>query len=84
MVATNLLQMHDVDLRQCISNAPPLSQEINGAMELLQSLVCFDPQKRAMPLDVIYSSFTSGLMENSDHTYDEQDIMRSYMSYYKH
>ena len=59
-----------------------VSQEIDGAMELLLSLVCFDPSKRATPLDVINSKFMAGLVETSCSTHDDSDIVRSYMSYY--
>jgi hypothetical protein len=57
-------------------------QEMDGAMDLLLSLVCFDPSKRATPLDVINSRFMIGLVETSeDATDDDNDIVRSYMAY---
>lgn len=52
-------------------------------MELLLSLVCFDPSNRATPLDVINSKFMAGLVEANDSIYDDDDtIVRSYMSYH--
>lgn len=51
-------------------------------MDLLYSLVCFDPKKRATPLDVINSRFMTGLIETKDSRYDDRDIVKSYMSYY--
>ena len=58
-------------------------QEMDGAMDLLLSLVCFDPSKRATPLDVINSRFMAALVETADdaNTYDNNDIVKSYMSY---
>jgi hypothetical protein len=57
-------------------------QEMDGAMDLLLSLVCFDPSERATPLDVINSRFMIGLVETSeDATDDDNDIVRSYMAY---
>lgn len=55
---------------------------MDGAMDLLLSLVCFDPIKRATPLDVINSKFMAGLVELNDSIHDDRDIVRSYMSYY--
>lgn len=57
-------------------------QEMDGAMDLLLSLVCFDPAKRSTPLDVITSRFMAGLVEDNDSIHDDSDIVRSYMSYY--
>lgn len=56
---------------------------MDGAMELLLSLVCFDPSKRATPLDVINSRFMQGLIEHNEYDFHgDHDIVRSYMSYY--
>ena len=58
-------------------------QEIDGAMDLLLSLVCFDPTKRATPLDVINSKFMAGAREADCSNYNDGDaIVKSYMSYY--
>ncbi len=56
-------------------------QEIDGAMEILLSLVSFDPKKRAAPIDVINSKFMSGLIEDPNENYDGNDIVKSYTAY---
>lgn len=50
-------------------------------MELLLSLVSFDPNRRATPLDVINSSFMSDLRENNRIFYCKADIVKSYTAY---
>jgi len=55
--------------------------EIDGGMELLLSLVSFDPKTRATPLDVINSRFMGDLIEADGVFYCEDDIVKSYTSY---
>lgn len=50
-------------------------------MELLLSLVSFDPKIRATPLDVINSKFMSDLIEDGNVSYDGDDIVKSYTAY---
>ena len=54
---------------------------MDGAMELLLRLVCFDPAERAAPIDVINSKFMSALLEGVDSASNDCDIIRSYMHY---
>lgn len=49
-------------------------------MELLLSLVEFDPQARATPLDVLNSNFMISLREESIPSYKD-DIVHSFMAY---
>mmetsp|Transcript_3226 Transcript_3226/g.7135 ORF Transcript_3226/g.7135 Transcript_3226/m.7135 type:complete len:1869 (+) Transcript_3226:634-6240(+) len=55
--------------------------EMDGAMELLLSLVSFDPNTRATPLDVINSRFMTDLIEDDSIFYCEDDIVKSYTAY---
>lgn len=50
-------------------------------MELLLSLVSFDPKTRATPLDVINSRFMSALIEDNSVVHHEGDIVKSYTAY---
>ena len=50
-------------------------------MELLLSLVSFDPNTRATPLDVINSSLMAELIEDDSILYPEDDIVKSYTAY---
>ena len=54
---------------------------MDGAMELLLSLVCFDPKTRAKPLDVINSRFMANLIEDDNGFYCEEDIVKSFTAY---
>lgn len=54
---------------------------MDGAMELLLSLVSFDPNTRATPLDVINSRFMTDLIEDDSAFYCEDDIVKSYTAY---
>ena len=47
-------------------------------MELLLSLVSFDPKTRATTLDVINSRFMADLIEESDAIHYEEDSVKSY------
>jgi len=53
---------------------------MDGAMELLLSLVTFDPEARATPLDVLNSTFMNSLREESIPSY-KNDIVHSFMAY---
>lgn len=64
-----------------IANARNRLMEMDGAMELLLSLVSFDPKTRATPLDVINSRFMANLIEDDSISYCEEDIVRSYLAY---
>mmetsp|Transcript_25409 Transcript_25409/g.52610 ORF Transcript_25409/g.52610 Transcript_25409/m.52610 type:complete len:1640 (-) Transcript_25409:224-5143(-) len=66
---------------EIIANARRRLEEIDGAMEILLSLVSFDPKKRATPIDVINSKFMSGLIEDPTEFYDETDVVKSYTAY---
>ena len=50
-------------------------------MELLLSLLSFDPKKRATPLDVINSKFMADLIEDDNVSYSEDDIVKSFTAY---
>ena len=60
-----------------------------GGMDLLLSLVSFDPTKRATPLQVLNSTFMSCLQENMEEPAspsavqndESEDVVHSYMSY---
>ena len=54
---------------------------MDGAMELLLSLVSFDPKARATPLDVINSNFMAELIEDERAVYKGGDIVKSYTAY---
>lgn len=64
-----------------IANARRRLEGMDGAMELLLSLVSFDPKKRATPLDVINSRFMSVLIEGDAVVDCEGDIVKSYTAY---
>ena len=64
-----------------IANARHRLEGMDGAMELLLSLVSFDPKKRATPLDVINSRFMSALIEDDAVIDCESDIVKSYTAY---
>jgi len=50
-------------------------------MDLLHSLVSFDPQKRATPLEVINSRFMAELIEDKNTIYGKNDMVKSYTAY---
>merc|ERR1712238_99953 len=54
---------------------------MDGAMDLLLSLISFDPKERATPLDVINSKFMRDLIEDGNVSYCETDILRTYTAY---
>jgi len=54
---------------------------MDGAMDLLLSLLTFDPEKRARPVDVINSTFMKDLVEDEEMEHSEDDIVRSYTAY---
>jgi hypothetical protein len=64
-----------------IANARSRLEGMDGAMELLLSLVSFDPNKRATPLDVINSRFMAALIEDDAVIDCESDIIKSYTAY---
>jgi len=65
-----------------IARARRILQSMEGGMELLFSLVSFDPEKRASPLDVINSKFMYPLREDSKISlWSESDIVHNYMAY---
>lgn len=64
-----------------IANARNRLQQIDGAMDLLLSLVSFDPKTRATPLDVINSRFMFNLIETDTAIYCDDDIVKSYTAY---
>lgn len=65
-----------------IANARSRLEEMDGAMDLLLSLVSFDPKKRSTPLDVINSRFMAALIEDDATTnYCGHDIVKSYTAY---
>ncbi len=64
-----------------IARARKNLERINGGMELLFSLVSFDPNRRASPLDVMNSTFMEPLREAEKKFESLQtDIVYSYMS----
>jgi len=66
----------------CITRARESLQSMDGGMELLYSLLSFDPQKRASPLAVINSSFMTSLREDPNQSIaNESDIVHSFMAY---
>ena len=65
-----------------IARARENLQKINGGMDLLLSLVNFDPKKRESPLGVLNSTFMESLRVGYGAAdISESDIVRSYMSY---
>jgi hypothetical protein len=65
-----------------IARARRSLEQINGGMDLLFSLVSFDPTQRLSPLDVMNSAFMEPLRESvGSHESSDTDIMYSYMSY---
>ena len=55
---------------------------MEGGMGLLMSLVNFNPQKRATPLDVINSTFMSSLQETpGEETHKPGENVLSFMAY---
>jgi len=63
-----------------ISQARESLQKIGGGMDLLFSLVQFDPEKRASALDVINSEFMSHLRKCKI-SCNKRDLVYSYMAY---
>jgi len=58
------------------------SQMMEGGLDLLMSLVHFDPQQRATPLDVMNSRFMASLKESlSDETHKPGENVLSFMAY---
>ena len=55
--------------------------EIDGAIDLLRSLVTFDPNKRASALDVLNSQFMLPLRQRFGTSESDSDILYSYMAY---
>jgi len=64
---------------QYISRARTNLQAMEGGVELLFSLVSFDPMKRATALDVINSTFMASLRKET--CCKDDDIVQSYMAY---
>jgi hypothetical protein len=64
-----------------ISRAREKLESIDGALDVLFSLVNFDPSKRASPLDVVNSQFMLPLRQLSDKYENDADILYSYMAY---
>jgi serine/threonine protein kinase len=59
-----------------------LLKAMEGGMEILLKLVCFDPQERATALDVLNSSFMIPLREASGQvSHDENDEVLSYTAF---
>jgi serine/threonine protein kinase len=57
-------------------------ERFNGGMDLLLSLVTFDPKKRASPLDVMNSKFMESLREGfGSPEVTDHDIVYSYLSF---
>ena len=54
---------------------------MDGAMELLLSLVSFDPKERATPLEVINSKFMYDLIEDGNALHCENVMVKSYTAY---
>ncbi len=64
-----------------IARARDSLERMDGGMELLFSLVSFDPNKRASALDVMNSTFMEPLREGEQTTVGVNDKVYSYMSY---
>ena len=65
-----------------IARARKSLERINGGMDLLFSLVSFDPNRRSSPLDVMNSTFMEPLREGERKCESSvTDIVYSYMSY---
>lgn len=56
-------------------------EAMHGGMELLMSLVSFDPDQRASALDVLNSEFMAPLIETADTTYQKNDIVHDFMAF---
>jgi hypothetical protein len=73
-------QLPFLDFQLTISFVTP--QSMDGGMELLLSLVSFDPQTRATALDVLNSSFMEPLRESPESIeYCAEDEVYSYMAF---
>lgn len=64
-----------------IAHARNRLETMKGAMDLLLSLLTFDPEKRARPVDVINSTFMTDLVEDEGMEHADDDIIRSYTAY---
>mmetsp|Transcript_29878 Transcript_29878/g.34414 ORF Transcript_29878/g.34414 Transcript_29878/m.34414 type:complete len:679 (+) Transcript_29878:1026-3062(+) len=65
-----------------IARARANLEKLDGGMYLLLSLVSFDPNRRASPLDVINSTFMAPLREDPNKSiFDEKNKVYSYLSY---
>ncbi len=66
-----------------IARAREILTRMEGGMDLLLSLVSFDPKRRASPLDIVNSKFMEPLREiaGTDSEKQDTDIVHSYMSY---
>jgi serine/threonine protein kinase len=68
---------------QYIARAREALQSLNGGMELLQSLVSFDPNARFTALDVMNSKFMEPLRESYDgvNQYNDDDEIHTYTAF---
>jgi len=65
-----------------IARARDRLKKMEGGLELLLSLLSFDPEKRATATDVLNSSFMAQLREGSNNmSFDSDDHVLSYMAY---
>ena len=70
---------------RCISRARESLEKMVGGMDLLHSLVCFDPQHRASALGVLNSSFMVALREKGNQvSYKDDDEVLSYTALSTH
>ena len=69
-------------MNKYIARARRRLESMEGGLELLLSLVNFDPEKRATATDVLNSSFMASLREGSyGASIQEDDHVLSYMAY---
>ena len=65
-----------------IASARKNLERMNGGMDLLLSLLSFDPKRRASPLDVMNSTFMESIREQGGESeISDSDIVYSYMAY---
>jgi len=66
-----------------ISRARARLESMDGGMDLLTQLCCFDPSRRASAMDVLNSKFMANLREEPGMTYSDENVL-SYTAFSTH
>jgi len=64
-----------------IARARRALEKVEGGMELLLSLVCFDPERRATACDVLNSQFMISFQQGAHYADDEDTSVMSFLAY---